>query len=126
MISGGVHSGPVSTIRYVGYVGLALHMIILGGLAHASWRLVKMGKGTPYQGLVYLICVPAVIEPFYFVLIYGAFENSFPESLFLLGMIRMFRNTLAEPNTEAALSAATPWRRPDAPRGAEAPTHLPA
>ena len=48
LISGDFHSGPVSTIRFVGYVGLALFFPLLVGIAVYAARLIKRAKGTPY------------------------------------------------------------------------------
>jgi hypothetical protein len=94
MTSGAVHSGPVSAIHKAGYVGLALHLIFLGAVAGGAWRLIKRAKGTQLQTLVYLICIPAVTEPFFFVLVFGGYENSVPETFFTVGILRMLSNSL--------------------------------
>jgi hypothetical protein len=94
MISGAVHSGPVSTVRFVGYTGLSLTMIILVGMAWTGWKLIQRAKGTPLFPLTLFICIPAVIEPFYFTFIFGGFENTISDGLFTLGMLRMLRNSL--------------------------------
>ncbi len=105
MISGQVHSGPVSSIKFVGYIGLAMILTILIGMAITAWKLVWRAKRTPYFILALFIGIPAMIEPFYFTFIFGGFENALPESLLTLGMLRMLRNSLddfAAPQTVAS------------------------
>jgi hypothetical protein len=94
MISGGVHSGPVSTIRYVGYVGLLLHLIILSLLARKAWQLCIRSRGGPFEVIVFLIGIPVVLEPVLFALIFGAYETSAPATFFVLGSLKFVENTL--------------------------------
>jgi hypothetical protein len=94
MIAGGVHSGPVSAVRFVGYVGLGLYMFLLILIAKDAWKLAKRARNTPFQTLAWFICVPAVIEPLYFTVIFGAFESSVPATLVTLGILHLLRNSL--------------------------------
>ncbi len=41
MIVGQVHSGPISTIRYVGYLGLVIFLCLLTAAATEAWRLCR-------------------------------------------------------------------------------------
>jgi hypothetical protein len=94
MIMGGVHSGPVSAIRFVGYVGLALYLVLLTFMAIEAWRCCIRAKGTPFQILAFFVAIPIIIEPLFFVLIFGAFDASVPNTIFALGMLRMIKNSL--------------------------------
>lgn len=96
MVVGAVHSGPVSTIRSFGYIGLALHLLILGTLARYAWVLCRKTLPTRYRLLGLVTCVPIIIEPWNFVFIFGAIENSIPESLFALGMLKMLQNSIED------------------------------
>jgi hypothetical protein len=104
MIQGQVHSGPVSAIRYVGYVGLGFHLILLGCVAATAWKLIRQAEITPFYFLALFIGVPLIWEPFAFVLIFGAYEHSLPEAIFGIGMLRMLENSmrLAPPEKIAA------------------------
>jgi hypothetical protein len=96
MISGNVHSGPVSAIRYAGYAGLGLFLILLTANAVRAWRLMRRAQNGPFQLLAFVICIPNVLEPIFFVFIYGAFENSVPEALFAIGMLQLLENSLQD------------------------------
>jgi hypothetical protein len=94
MISGAVHSGPVSTVRYVGYVGLVITTVVLVGMAITGWKLIRRAKGTPFFPLALFICIPVVVEPANFWFIIGSFESMVSDGLFTLGLLRMIRNSL--------------------------------
>jgi hypothetical protein len=94
MISGGVHSGPVSTIKYVGYVGLVLFMIFLTLVAMRSARLIRRAQGTPFYSLALFICIPVVLYPLGFAFVFGAFDGDLPNSILLVGMQRMLENSI--------------------------------
>lgn len=96
LVMGAVHSGPVSAIRFVGYVGLAIHLCLLIAVAILAWRLCKQAKGTAYQCLVYMTAIPLIIEPLNYVFVFGGYENSVPATCLALGMLRMLQNSLKE------------------------------
>jgi hypothetical protein len=100
LVTGGVHSGPISTIRYTGYFGLMLHLLLLVGLARQGWKLIFKARGTVWQPLVFLICIPAIVEPLMFVFVFGAYDTSTGESFFLLGLMHLINNSMAEPQTK--------------------------
>lgn len=94
MISGGVHSGPITTIRYAGFVGLGIFMILLFLVAARAARLIRRAKDTPYYPLALITGIPTILLPFNFVLIFGAFENDLPNTIFVIGMQRLLENSL--------------------------------
>lgn len=94
MISGGVHSGPISTIRYVGYVGLLLFLIFLVLIARRGFQLIRRARGTPFFPLVLMYSLTAIALPFNFVFIFGAFEGDFATAIYLVGLQQLLTNTL--------------------------------
>jgi hypothetical protein len=94
LISGNVHSGPISTIRYAGYVGLAMILTLQIALARKAWKLMMKCRRTRFRSLGFFICLRVIMEPIAFVLIYGAFEFAIPEALFNLAMLHMLQNSL--------------------------------
>jgi hypothetical protein len=96
MISGAVHSGPISTIRVAGYVGLGIYLCLMVAVAIEAWKIARLSRGTPMQPFAYLFCFPAVVEPFYFVFVFGAFDGSLPEMVYWMGMLRLLRNSLED------------------------------
>jgi hypothetical protein len=94
MISGGVHSGPVSSIRYVGYVGLALFLIYLVSLARFSVRLIRRAQGTPFFPMALAVGVPTIVFPANFVFIFGSYSDDLPGAIMILGTLKLLSNSL--------------------------------
>ena len=94
MISGGVHSGPITTIRYVGYVGLALFMIFLVLIARRGYLLIRRARNTPFFPLALFFNVMALLYPLNFAFIFGAFEADFANAIYLVGLQKLLENSL--------------------------------
>jgi hypothetical protein len=94
LLDGDFHSGPVSTIRFVGYVGLALFLPLLFLVAGSGYRLLKSGIGTPYQFCSFFIGIPIVILPFFYIFIFGDYRSDFLTVLYSTGMIKMLSNSV--------------------------------
>jgi hypothetical protein len=94
MIVGQVHSGPVSAIRYVGYVGCAFFIMILCYMARHAWTLARRALGTPFETVALFIAVPIIFEPFNYVAIFGSYDFALPETIFAAGLLKMLRNTI--------------------------------
>src|SRR5690606_33019173 len=58
MISGGYHSGPVQTIRTVGYVGLAILIIGFFRVAVHAHRQIQRSRNTEWFPVTLFICLP--------------------------------------------------------------------
>ena len=103
MITGGVHSGPVSSIRYVGAVGMVMFMILLVLMAREAVRLVRLARGTDYFILALFVAVPIVWEPINFVFIFGGYESGLPNAIISIGLLKVLANTLGDlPGAEIA------------------------
>lgn len=109
MIMGGVHSGPISTIRAVGILGLAAYTVFLVLFARFAWRLIRKAQNTPFFPLALFLGIPVVWEPFGYFFIFGGFENSLPNSIFTLGLLNMLKNSLQRaPAAVAAMNGHAP------------------
>ena len=93
-ISGDFHSGPVSTIRVVGYVGLGLVYILIIAVAKRSIGLIRRAKGSPLFEPVLFFLMPLVFEPLWFTFVFGAYSMWFPSVAVSLGMIKLIENSL--------------------------------
>jgi hypothetical protein len=91
MITGTFHSGPLSTIKYIGVVGLCLYYALMCYMALLAWRLCKQARGTKAFTLVLFVAIPIIYEPFNFVVVFGALEGSYPQTLFWAGLLNMAR-----------------------------------
>jgi hypothetical protein len=89
MIMGSFHSGPLSTIKYVGVVGLALYLPLILYMAISAWRLCSRARNTPAFNLCLFVAIPIIYEPFNFIFIFGGFDGALTQSLFWAGLLNM-------------------------------------
>jgi len=92
MLTGTFHSGPLSTIKYIGSVGLLLYITLLGYMAYAAWKLCVMARGSNAFPIVLFVSIPIIYEPFNFIVIFGALEHSYPQTLVWAGLLNMCRS----------------------------------
>lgn len=93
-IVGGFHSGPVSTIRFVGYIGLAGFYVLLFVMARFAWQQIKRSRNTPYFPLAMIVGIPISVLPLIFTFIFGAYESDLPLAIYNLGLLHLLRNSL--------------------------------
>lgn len=97
LASGDYHSGPVTTIRVIGYAGLAVLLLFQIRLAVHAHRQIRRCRGTEWYPLALLVGVPLVWNPVFFVLIMGTFQSGSIMVLMGTGMIRLLENNLPLP-----------------------------
>lgn len=100
MISGGVHSGPISAIRFVGYVGLLLFLVLLILAKIRAYQLIRRAEGTPFYFFALFCGMPMIVALFVFVLIFGGFEGDLPNTIVAIGMLKLLENSLAAHESE--------------------------
>ena len=89
MITGAFHSGPLSTIKYIGVVGLALYYPLMCYMAWLAWRLCSRARETKGFALALFVCIPIIYEPFNFVVIFGGLDSNYSQLLFWAGLLNM-------------------------------------
>jgi len=89
MITGSFHSGPLSTIKYIGVVGLALYYPLMCYMALLAWRLCINARGTQAFALALFVGIPIIYEPFNFVVVFGGLDSNYPQLLFWAGLLNM-------------------------------------
>jgi hypothetical protein len=97
LINGDFHSGPVTTIRTIGYVGLIFFLIAQIRLAVHAHRQIIRCRGTEWLPLALFLGIPIIFTPFTFVFIFGDFKNNSAMFLLSYGMIRLLENNLPLP-----------------------------
>lgn len=97
MINGDYHSGPVSAIRTIGYVGLLVMALAQIRLAIHAHRQIKRCKGTEWYPVALLFGIPVIWNPVFFWLIFGGFGIDAPYILISVGMLRLLENNLPLP-----------------------------
>jgi hypothetical protein len=93
-ITGSFHSGPLSAIRYVGYIGLFL--FVVAGIAGAiiSVNLIKRSWNTPFRLVTIFFSIPWIFHPIYYLFIFGSFDGALPNFIMGVGVLKMLGNTL--------------------------------
>lgn len=97
LISGDYHSGPVQTIRVMGYVGLLFMLLGMFRLAVHAHRQILRCRGTEWYPLALLIGIPLIVNPVFFTFVFGDFKGGATTFLIGVGMIRMLQNNLPLP-----------------------------
>lgn len=104
-IGGEFHSGPVSTIRVIGYVGLVFFYLLMVAMAIHASKLIRRARGTPLFPTVLFFCMPVVFEPIWFTFVFGAYGMAFPFLAVSLGMIKLIENSLDELEVKSPVPA---------------------
>jgi hypothetical protein len=89
LITGDVHSGPVSAIRFVGYIGLGLFIPLLVLIAIDAAKLMRRSLGTPFFPAAVYIGVPLVFHPISFLFIFGGYQGDLPGAILSIGMLHL-------------------------------------
>lgn len=89
MITGALHSGPLSTIKIIGVVGLCLFFSLLIGMAAFAWRLCRKSYGTHAFTLALFVGIPVIYEPLHFIFIFGDLTLLYPTTLFYAGLLNL-------------------------------------
>ena len=69
---------------------------MLVAAARYSWKLIRRSRQTDYFPVALLFGLPAIYEPFQYVLVFGGFDSGFPNTLFLCGMLKLISKALDE------------------------------
>ena len=94
LIRGSYHSGPLSTIKRVGFVGGAMLLALMIAACRYSLDLSNRTKNTPFYVLTLFIALPILYLPFEFIFIFGDYTNAMVTLLFSAGMFNIIENSL--------------------------------
>lgn len=104
IIRGSLHNGPLSSIRYAGFVGLILLTALMVCTAIYGVKVVKASAGTVYSPIAFFTCLPLCYEVFSFFVIYGAYEESTFKFFLGMGMLNLINRSLPNPVGTASTS----------------------
>jgi len=97
MITGSYHSGPVQTVRTLGYVGLIILVLAMIRMAvHAHRQMIRC-RGTEWYPLALLIGVPVIVLPPFFVFVFGEFGKDVSVLFLSYGMMSLLEKNLPLP-----------------------------
>ncbi len=89
LIVGTYHSGPLSTIRYAGLVGLALFFPLMLLLTVRAYRLIRACHGTALFPVALFVGMPVVFAPLPFIFVAGGYDSNMAETFFAAGLLRV-------------------------------------
>jgi hypothetical protein len=99
MITGDYHSGPVSAVRFVGYIGLFLFTALLIANARYAWKIINMAKNTAYFPVALFFGIAAIYHPMCFWLIFGGYGGDFIQAISTLGMLNLIDRSIKKEKT---------------------------
>jgi hypothetical protein len=97
LASGDYHSGPISSVRVVGYVGLLVVVLFQIRLAVHAHRQIMRCRGTEWYPLALMIGIPLIWGPAFFHIVFGDFRSECISLLMGAAMVRMLERNLPLP-----------------------------
>lgn len=94
MIQGSYHSGPVSSIRFAGAVGLLAIVAFMVAVAFYAVGVMRNAWDTPFRPLSIVMAVSCVYMPFHFLFIFGEYRDDLPTVFFNCGMLKLLVNSI--------------------------------
>jgi hypothetical protein len=89
LAKGSYHGFHVETIRFNGFVGLIAALVAMGIFFKYALNLIRHFRGRQEFGYVLFICMPYLIYPFYYMLVFGSYRNAFPVVLAGAGLLKI-------------------------------------
>lgn len=94
---GSYHSGPVHSVRMVGYVGLTILLLAMSRLAVHAHRQIVRCKGTEWFPVALFFGIPLITQPFFFVFVFGEFNSGAAGTFLGIALIRILERNLPLP-----------------------------
>lgn len=89
MAKGSYHGFHVETIRFTGFLGLIAALVAMGIFFKYALSLIRHFRGRQEFGYILFICMPYLIYPFYYMLVFGSYRNAFPVVLAGAGLLKI-------------------------------------
>ena len=97
MVTGNYHSGPVQTVRAVGYVGLLILVLSMIRMAVHAHRQILRCRGTEWFPIALYYGIPTIVLPPFFILVVGGFGNASASVFFSYAIISLLEKNLPLP-----------------------------
>jgi len=96
MINGDFHSGPLTTVRFVGVVGLLLFIPLIFMTSWYAFTMIRKTLGTPFQFCMLFVAIPQLSNPLFFIFIFGDYRTELINQLFTIGLLKMIDASLKD------------------------------
>ena len=97
MIRGSLHNGPLSSLRYGGFVGLILLTALMIATVIYAVKIVRASLGTVYAPIAFFTAIPLLYELFAFFAIIGAYDQHMAQYFLGLGVLNLINRSLPRP-----------------------------
>jgi hypothetical protein len=105
LAKGSYHGFHVETIRFTGFLGLIAALVTMGIFFKYALSLIRYFRGRDEFGYVLFICMPYLIYPFYYMLVFGSYRIAFPMVIVGAGLLKIL-DTIRVRELAAARAAA--------------------
>lgn len=112
LATGSYHGFHAETIRFTGVIGLLAATAALIVFAVYGYRCIRAYEHHVYWGYVLFICMPLLIHPLWYWLIYGGYKNDFPTLIASMGLVGLLNKLRQQ---EAKLAPVQAHATPRAP-----------
>ena len=111
LTKGSYHGFHVETIRFTGVLGLIIATIILLIFMNLAYRNIRYFEGRHNAKLIMFVCLPFLISPIYYWLVFGSYKSGFVTYILASGILKVLDNVhaqeIASAKSEAAAAQAT-------------------
>ena len=96
LVSGDLHSGPLTAVRFVGWVGLFFFTLLMLYLARSYWKLCRRSLGTPYFMVVAFMGIPWIWFPIKYIFLYGDYAHNIPGFIVGAGLYKLLEKVVSD------------------------------
>lgn len=97
LASGSYHSGPVHSVRMVGYVGLLILLLTMIRVAVHAHRQILRCKGTEWFSIALFFGIPLMTQPFFFTFVFGEYHTAVAQTALGMALVRLMERNLPLP-----------------------------
>jgi len=88
LISGALHSGPLSTLRHAGITGIFFLYVLFFVLAFYAFQLMRKTSPTnPLSPAILFIGIPLLLQPVWYTLVFGSYDSILPSCFLNAGLL---------------------------------------
>jgi hypothetical protein len=102
LLDGDFHSGPISAVKVVGYIGLTLLITLFAIFGRMGYRLINSALGTPYEVCCLFYGIQVIILPFFYIFIFGEYKTVLATILLNVGVMKMLEKSISTLKLEIA------------------------
>ena len=96
LITGDLHSGPLSTIKYIGVVGLFVFMILCITIAYRAYKLWNYAIRNNSDLMIGYFVLPMIYFPVLYIFVFGSFRVDLPRVLVSAGLLVLLTNVIKD------------------------------